>query len=409
MKSILFPSLAIALALSCITSAWAGKQDKVDQKFGRYEWQVINGSSHWEARAGLRVLSNEKSLYLMGGRTPLDPQTAPAPGASKIWGDVWKSNDQGDTWVKILDTDDSAHWPARAYFQAVNHRGKLYVLGGQNFKVVPNPECPPFPSGCPPFISQSDFFADVWSSQDGVAWEQEAENAGWAGRAGLSAVTFKGEIYVMAGSEFDDAAVIGGPPVRNYFNDVWKSRDGKTWEEVTPSARWSPRAGAVVVVKNGYMYLIGGEDGFTCLPGLRCPPYYNDVWRSKDGAHWESVTKAAPWASRPGHQVVVHKNYFVLFGGFGLSNDPARPFEPSNPIDMWVSADGEHWSKLDQTPWNAIDPAEIKYDFAALALPASKGKPPGILTFGGDRETFDFTDPNNWLNVDNDVWRFYPW
>ena len=33
---------------------------------------------------------------------------------------------------------------------------------------------------------------------------------------------------------------------------------------------------------------------------------------------------------------------------------------------------------------------------------------PSILTFGGDRETFDFTDPLNYLNVDNDVWRFAP-
>ena len=31
-----------------------------------------------------------------------------------------------------------------------------------------------------------------------------------------------------------------------------------------------------------------------------------------------------------------------------------------------------------------------------------------IITVGGDRETFDFTDPENYLRVDNDVWSFAP-
>jgi len=32
-----------------------------------------------------------------------------------------------------------------------------------------------------------------------------------------------------------------------------------------------------------------------------------------------------------------------------------------------------------------------------------------IFSFGGDRETFNFFDPFNHLNVDNDVWKFsYP-
>lgn len=166
------------------------------------------------------MLRKGKSLYLLAGRTPLDPALSPLPGASQIWGDVWQSQDWGDTWTRVLETDTPGQWPARAYFQAVTHRGKLFVLGGQNFEIVENTECPPGPPYCPPFISGSEFFSDVWSSRDGV-----------------------------------------------------------TWEMVTESAPWPAQAGAVVVVKNGYMYLTGGEDGFICLEGLRCPPYYNDVWR----------------------------------------------------------------------------------------------------------------------------------
>jgi hypothetical protein len=150
----------------------------------------------------------------------------------------------------------------------------------------------------------------------------------------------------MGGSFNDDASIVGGPPKRDYFNDVWKSRNGEQWELATRKARWAARAGAVVVEKDGNMWLSGGEDGFLCDP-MRpdsCPPYCNDVWRSRDGARWEQVTANANRSSRPGHQVVVH-DHFVLFGGFGISPDPADPFRAANPMDIWVSRNGAHWRR----------------------------------------------------------------
>jgi len=220
----------------------------------------------------------------------------------------------------------------------------------------------------------------------------------------------------MGGSFNDDSSIVGGPPKRVYFNDVWKSRDGAHWETVTLKAPWAARAGAVVVEKDGYMWLIGGEDGFLCDSTRpdRCPPYFNDVWRSRDGSTWEPVTTNARWSSRPGHQVVVLYDHFVLFGGFGISPDPARPFAPANPMDIWVSRDGAHWWMVSDSPWNAQSPGQIKYDFKALTVANGRfGLRQQVLTFGGDRETFDFADLENWRRVDNDVWRyawpFWPW
>jgi len=98
----------------------------------------------------------------------------------------------------------------------------------------------------------------------------------------------------------------------------------------------------------------------------------------------------------------VLRDHFVLYGGFGLSSNPDSPFEPANPVDVWVSKDGLQWTMLNDPPWNAIGPEEVKYDFDALVVGES------IYTFGGDRETFDFSDLTNYLNVDNDVWQFTP-
>jgi hypothetical protein len=90
------------------------------------------------------------------------------------------SKDEGASWEKILDTNDDQHWPARAYFQAVTKDGYMYVLGGQNFKLEPN-DCPPFVPDCPPFVSSSDFFNDVWRSRDGIDWTQMTGTAPWVG------------------------------------------------------------------------------------------------------------------------------------------------------------------------------------------------------------------------------------
>ena len=55
---------------------------------------------------------------------------------------------------------------------------------------------------------------------------------------------------------------------RIYFNDVWKSSDdGVTWHLVHADAPWEPRAGAATVVKDDFIYMLGGEDGFTCDSG----------------------------------------------------------------------------------------------------------------------------------------------
>lgn len=375
-----------------------------DTELAEYVWAPVTLEAPWEPRAGLRVVELDDRLYLLGGRTPNQSTT---PGDSTIWGDVWVSDDDGRTWTELLA---EAPWPSRAYFQAVVADGMIYVIGGQDFGLQPNPFCdlleqglePPPGLGidpdapCPEFLPTSNFFNDVWSSADGVTWEQRTADAPWAGRAGLSAAVLGDELYVMAGSQNDDSSIIGaGGPERIYYNDVWRSTNGAEWELATDAAPWEPRAGAATVVRDARLYLFGGEDGFTCdpLPGCE-PPYFNDVWVTSDGAEWELLTESAGWNPRPGHVCELVGNRFLCFGGFGLLE---------NPTDMWISTDGAAWTELPSAPWNAADPTAVKYDFDALVVDDTT-----VLTFGGDRETFDFTDPENYLRVDNDVWSFAP-
>ena len=389
-------SLAIlTLLVACGTSesGTGGEGGAGGVDFATFEWTELNGNAPWAARAGLHTVELDGRFYLMGGRTPVDPATLPfpIPGASDFWADVWMSDDEGVNWEQILSNDGPVdgpvHWAPRAYFQAVVKGNAMYVLGGQDFGIMSN------------------FFNDVWSSTDGVSWTELTSDAGWEGRAGLRAVTFKDEIYIFGGSQFDDAAIVPGEaPPRIYYNDVWKSADGMTWQEMTDAAPWAPRAGTVVIVKDDYMFLLGGEAGFVCEteadPDCE-PPYFNDVWRSQDGANWELVTESAGWSPRPGHQCAVSFDNIVCWGGFGCDTmtDPGCK-EPDNPMDVWVSPDGATWTQVSDSPWNAQSTDDIKYDFEGIAVGNV------IYTFGGDRETFDFEDPTNYLRVDNDVWRY---
>ncbi len=257
--------------LTILGSGLLGQRAAVAADLSDYQWSVVDPAADWAPRAGLQVIDLNQQFFLMGGRTPIDPAVLPVFGASDIWADVWRSDDQGDSWELILATDAAGHWPARAYFQAVTKDNEMYVLGGQNFSVIDNPD----PTG-PPQISVSDFFNDVWSSTDGITWSPKTMDAGWEGRAGLSSVVFRDELYVFGGSTNDDSAIVGpGGPPRIYFNDVWKSsNDGVDWQQVSDAAPWEPRAGAAVVVKDDYIYLLGGEDGFHLRVGVALPTIF---------------------------------------------------------------------------------------------------------------------------------------
>jgi hypothetical protein len=407
MKHFLLSIVLISLTIS-FSSAVAGNGPKGGPSFPHYQWAEISETdfedpNRWEPRAGLQAVELHNHIFVIAGRTPLeDPFN---PFASFIHGDVWVSSDLGKTWVELIEDAESAGlWRNRAYFEAVTKGNYMYIMGGQNFSTFQI--CPP---DCPPVIP-SQFFNDVWRSADGVNWQQMSGDGGapWAARAGLSAVNFKGKLWVLGGSQGDDFSIGGGENNRILFNDVWYSNDGSEWHLATDNAPWEARAGGATVVKNGWIYLLGGEKGFVAESD-----YFNDVWRSRDGVNWEEVTgpNGAEWSPRPGHKCSVLANHIVCLGGFGV------PFFPS---DIWVSQDGSEWTQVSDSPWNNNpDPLcnfnppplicdNIRYDFDMLTVKGAKaGMKPSIFTFGGDREVF-FPIPNNHLRVENDVWRYYP-
>jgi N-acetylneuraminic acid mutarotase len=419
----------IVLVLLCASVFGVNADDDSSERsehyrpdFEVFRWEAIRSTNFfdpfmWEPRAGLQAVELHDHLFVIGGRKPI--VVPGVPFASEIFGDVWVSGDGGASWTELIaDAEAAGLWRNRAYFEAVTHKGRVCIMGGQNYS---------------PFGSE--FFNDVWCSRNGWKWKERTDAAPWMERAGLGAASFRGKLWVMAGSKNDDEDISGFG--RIFFNDVWYSKNsGRTWKRATANAPWEPRAGGVVIAKGRYLYLLGGEKGFD-----NPNEYFNDVWRTRNGRDWELMTDSAPWSPRPGHKCSVVSDYIVCTGGFGV---------PFNPSDVWVSRDGADWELVNLTPWNnspqpppscsppAPPPPDplicdnIRYDFDMLTRDLSDGTDDDsdsdsdsgdsrgmpkfeILTFGGDREVF-FVPPGfpislpeyNQFRVENDVWRFGP-
>jgi N-acetylneuraminic acid mutarotase len=174
------------------------------------------------------------------------------------------------------------------------------------------------------------FYNDIWRTKNGDSWEQITDTAAFGKRSYHILSVFNGYIYLM-----------GGQTLFSFYNDVWRSADGVNWEQVTDHADWSPRAGLAATVKDNSLWVVGGCENN--------PPFrklYNDVWKSDDGKTWTQVTAAAPFAPRSGPRLIDFQGQLLLIAGeHGFSND-------TQYNDVWSSTDGATWTQvLGDAPW----------------------------------------------------------
>ncbi len=129
-KSRTLIALIIGLVFIFMTVATVAAKGGLD--FSSYEWTEVNGYADWEPRAGLQVVELRNQFYLMGGRTPNPPTLPPVPGMP-FGACLGKTRARQEE----VQTDDTTHWPARAYFQAVTHRS--ICAGWAKLPVIDNP------------------------------------------------------------------------------------------------------------------------------------------------------------------------------------------------------------------------------------------------------------------------------
>lgn len=271
----------------------------------------------WGPREGLMVASVGDQMILTGGR-----------GTSGIGfsggQDVWRSTD-GRNWTQAPTAD----WGRRSYHILLgpDANGCLFLMGGQTF---------------------SHFYNDVWKTCDAAeTWTQVAKEAPWGARAGLGGTMHNGK-YIIAGGCHDNVPYDPGA-FRTFYEDVWMSEDGETWQLQTDKPGWKGRSGPRLVSFNDQLFLIAGEVGFTDSTQLK------DIWSSHDeGKTWSLVQASPAFSARSGHGVVVMPSYMVLIAGWPELSD------------IYYSADGVDWKLTSGLAWNCNSTSCGKFDFWPL-------------------------------------------
>lgn len=245
--------------------------------------------------------------------------------------------------LTFVEENHKAEWKNRYDHAAVSFNGKLWILGGYN----------------PGQVRGDTYYEDVWSSEDGISWTQEVEDAPWLGRRGHKVVVFNdgtGEaLYLIGGFSVDERS-----GYRQYNNDVWKSSDGVNWTEIKSNSEedletplsWHARSDHAVVVANhggtDYIYLIGGRTQLEGKGGTYAQEYFDDVWRSTNGVDWTYMNNN-DFGRRASHAATVDPatgTIYIQGGNHGIifeaPNNAGEPVE--NFYHLWSSTDGVTWT-----------------------------------------------------------------
>lgn len=190
---------------------------------------------------------------------------------------------------QIFDSPDGINWdekyPTGTYFSerhmfgAIVFNGKMWVIGGvTDGSSVGNNE--------------------IWSSSDGLNWAQSTPVGNVFGpRLHHKLAVLNNKMYLIGG--LNDGVS---------YSDVWSTTNGTNWvKEVNDGEYFSNRYSHEVVVKGNAMYVIGGQaEGIT-----------NEIWKSTNGSTWQQVTVPNSFGARRDFQALMFNNKLTIIGGYG--------------------------------------------------------------------------------------------
>ncbi len=196
------------------------------------QWKQVTAGADWTPRIAAASVVFQGKMWLLGGT-----ENYYFGDSQSLKNDVWYSSD-GQHWKQA--TPD-AGWSPRAYHQAVVLNDRIYVFGGGNY------------------VPEYHATNDVWSSADGVHWQQETDAAPWHPRLWFSSVVYRDRMWVLGGWSNN--------PSTNW-GDVWYSQDGKTWTELKSDVIWKARHELSAFVFQDKIWVAGGH----------AKPLSSEVW-----------------------------------------------------------------------------------------------------------------------------------
>jgi hypothetical protein len=293
----------------------------------RSPWSIVLPEAPFGGRSAMSTTVFKDSLWVIGGWD-----------GDHVYNDIWVSHD-GVHWRKRLS---HAPFRKRAVHAAVVFKKKLWIIGGLYLDKLHNirdlndiwytsngsdwtkveTHGPFSPRGGHSLtvhhgklwlIGGIAGTKDIWSSTDGIKWKRELADSPFGARGVHSTVSFKGYLWVVGGIFVDQDNRYHG------LNDIWRSKDGKTWEQVGEEFEFFA-GGSSLVTFNNRIFTVGGLQ----LNGT--------VLHSTDGANWYIMDASSSFGERVAHNAVVFKKRLWVIGGFdGVDN--RNDIWQSLPID----------------------------------------------------------------------------
>lgn len=230
-------------------------------------WQESTPAAAFGQRQGHSCVVFNNKMWVIGGYT-----------GALCHNDVWYS-ENGVDWAPATKNAEFAPRTGQSCVVYDSGTGvKMYIIGGHN---------------------ATDYFNDVWYSEDGIVWYEKTHAAEFSARYSHTSVVFDNTIWVIGGVSY-----ISGNYV--YQNDVWKMTNGN-WDRVTPAAAFEGRFLHASVVYDDKIWVIDGSNN--------SGSYYTDAWYSANGADWKAATRNSSFSAREGAKAVVYNNTIFITGG----------------------------------------------------------------------------------------------
>ncbi len=188
-----------------------------------------------------------------------------------------------------------------------------------------------------PNYEKAIYYNDIWNSTDGLTWNLVKEHAEFPVVRSHSVIFYKDALYMFGGYSPSDGLA--------YKNGIWRSTDGITWKKVVAKPDYPEREGQKVIEFKDKLWLIGGVNYY----GRKT---FNDVWWSEDALHWHLATSSAAWHSRWDNDIGVLNGKLWLAGGMN--------FKGVGYSDEWSSEDGINWELVTpEAAWGERQGQEI--------------------------------------------------
>jgi hypothetical protein len=306
---------------------------------GSLTFTEVNKKADWKNRLDHASVVFNDRIWVLGGYNP-----------GEVWGDtyyedVWSSVD-GVEWELV---NDNAPWKGRRGHSVVafdDGSGEaLYLTGGFSVDEA---------------TGYRQYCNDVWRSVDGVNWEQIKERSypkleepdTWFPRMNHRTVVANhgGQDYMFIIGGRTQLEGHNGGFAQEYFNDVWRSVDGISWDSLNNND-YGIRAShaAAVDPSSGMIYLQGGMHGviFEADSNYYKPlPNWHWLWSSPDGVNWtasyDSIVDPG-YMERSEHEMVYYDNTLWVFPGATTSTMHYQ-FGNPNHYPIWRVNDGGLWS-----------------------------------------------------------------